>query len=650
MKTKLLLPFCTLLVFVLLQQPLHAQAWKLVGNSGTNPATQFLGTTDNISFILRTNNIERLRILNTGNMGIGITAPLKKLDVNGNINLAKDSSIYIGNERVLTMETGVFPVIGNLFLGASSGISNRAGTHNTAAGYRALFSNPNGSNNTAFGYSALYSNYGSNNTATGSLALYSNFDGYNNSASGSYALYKNTSGYDNTASGYYALRSNTTGFNNMASGSYALYPNTTGSNNTASGYKTLYSNTIGNYNSAYGSFALNKNIDGDLNTASGYQALYSNTTGNNNTANGAYALFSNNGNYNTATGNSSLYSNTGEGNTANGSTALHDNTTGSFSTALGYQALISNTTGNGNTAVGFAANVATGGLTNASAIGYTATVFASNNVRIGNSNVTSIGGQVGWTNFSDGRYKKNIKENVKGLAFINSLRPVTYTVDINSLNAFYDKGRKHDSAYEIAKAGMQLSANVASKIVYNGFIAQEVEAAAKKLNYEFSGVDKPQTEDGLYGLRYSDFVVPLVKAVQELSKMNDEKDAKIEVQGIKIDDLQKQVDELKIMVLSGNSLIQNKNTATLSNSSLDQNVPNPFNHTTTINYTLLQKFTSAKLIITDKIGRILKEVNISGTGKGSLKIDASTLSSGAYQYSLYADGRLIDSKQMILAK
>ncbi|MEP6597145.1 MAG: hypothetical protein ABJA71_14425, partial [Ginsengibacter sp.] len=30
-----------------------------------------------------------------------------------------------------------------------------------------------------------------------------------------------------------------------------------------------------------------------------------------------------------------------------------------------------------------------------------------------------------------------------------------------------------------------------------------------------SGVDKPQTKDGLYGLRYSDFVVPLVKAMQE---------------------------------------------------------------------------------------------------------------------------------------
>ncbi len=48
-----------------------------------------------------------------------------------------------------------------------------------------------------------------------------------------------------------------------------------------------------------------------------------------------------------------------------------------------------------------------------------------------------------------------------------------------------------------------------------GFLAQEVEAAAKKINYDFSGVDVPKVDGGLYSLRYAEFVVPLVKAVQE---------------------------------------------------------------------------------------------------------------------------------------
>ena len=59
-------------------------------------------------------------------------------------------------------------------------------------------------------------------------------------------------------------------------------------------------------------------------------------------------------------------------------------------------------------------------------------------------------------------------------------------------------------------------------IRYSGFVAQEVEEAAELSNYVFSGVDKPEREEGLYGLRYAEFVVPLVKAVQELAVENDQ--------------------------------------------------------------------------------------------------------------------------------
>ena len=53
------------------------------------------------------------------------------------------------------------------------------------------------------------------------------------------------------------------------------------------------------------------------------------------------------------------------------------------------------------------------------------------------------------------------------------------------------------------------------KIVYTGFIAQDVEKAARELGFDFSGVDAAKNAKDLYGLRYSEFVVPLVKAVQE---------------------------------------------------------------------------------------------------------------------------------------
>ena len=82
-------------------------------------------------------------------------------------------------------------------------------------------------------------------------------------------------------------------------------------------------------------------------------------------------------------------------------------------------------------------------------LGNGATVNASNKVRIGNTAVKSIGGQVGWTAFSDGRYKKDIKENVPGLVFINSLRPITYKVNVKGLDEYYQKKIKIFDRWQI---------------------------------------------------------------------------------------------------------------------------------------------------------------------------------------------------------
>ncbi len=58
-----------------------AQSWNLNGNSGTAPATNYIGTSDNQDLVLKTNNIERLRINSTGQIGIG-TAPNSNLAIN----------------------------------------------------------------------------------------------------------------------------------------------------------------------------------------------------------------------------------------------------------------------------------------------------------------------------------------------------------------------------------------------------------------------------------------------------------------------------------------------------------------------------------------------------------------------------------------
>ena len=171
---------------------------------------------------------------------------------------------------------------------------------------------------------------------------------------------------------------------------------------------------------------------------------------------------------------------------------------------------------------------------------------------------------------------------------------------------------------------------IQQQIVYTGFIAQDVEKAAKELHYDFSGVDAAKNDKDLYGLRYSEFVVPLVKAVQELSKANDAKDAALETQQKINANLQKQIDELKAMIVS--KAISNVNNNFHRYLLLHWNkaflIPSINQQLLIIPYQ--RNIHQQKLLLVDKTGKVLKEVNISGNGKAVLKVDASTLSSGAY--------------------
>ena len=327
-----------------------------------------------------------------------------------------------------------------------------------------------------------------NNSIFIGLDAGSNSSGNYNTIMGDSAFVTNTLGNENTASGFKALYSNSSGSENVAVGNGSLTNNVNGSLNTAVGYLSLSSNTSGNLNTAIGLNALRANVGGSSNTAGGVNSLFNNSSGSNNVAYGNESLKANS---------------TGSSNTSAGYNSMYLNITGSNNTAIGFNAMVSNKTGSNNTVIGSLANTSDSLFTNSTALGYNTIVDASNKVRIGNPTVGSIGGQVGWTTFSDGRFKKDVQENVEGLDFIRRLRPVTYIVDIEGLSEFYSHTKTNACAIKSILPRQF------------GFIAQEVEKTAAQLGFVFSGVDHPGNDKALYGLRYADFVVPLVKAVQE---------------------------------------------------------------------------------------------------------------------------------------
>ena len=115
-------------------------------------------------------------------------------------------------------------------------------------------------------------------------------------------------------------------------------------------------------------------------------------------------------------------------------------------------------------------------------------------------------------NSSDERLKDNIQTDNLGLDFINELRTVTYNwkasdkVD-TSLPGYIDADTTNFD--KLCKD---------TSVTMNGLIAQEVKAALDKVGADASKYAVWSTDDdGIQRISESSFVMPLIKAVQELS-------------------------------------------------------------------------------------------------------------------------------------
>ena len=355
----------------------------------------------------------------------------------------------------------------------------------------------------------------------------------------------------NLALGFQAAKNLYAGRNNVFIGYKSGFNTQWGWSNIFIGSNTGMMNDFGRYNIYIGDSAgMNPNF-GEGNIFIGYKSGF-NAGSQYNTFIGTYSGSNTNSYGNTFIGYASGKENTnGYFNTSLGISAGVNNTIGSENCFLGANAGFNNNTGRNNvyvgtfsgtsniagnflSIIGYWADVTTDALYNSTAIGANSVVNISNKMRFGDANIQIIEGNVPFFTGSDLRFKQNIEENIKGLEFITKLRPVTYEFNPQKYNDLVFKN--------IADSIKQKYLTKASKPFKQiGLIAQEVEKAAKECNFNFYGLHTPENNNDYYSISYEMLTIPLIKAVQELNSL-------VELQQKRIEQLEKEVQELKSML------------------------------------------------------------------------------------------------------
>ena len=314
-----------------------------------------------------------------------------------------------------------------------------------------------------------------------------------------------TEGTNNIFMGVNAGHDVTTGGSNIAIGATAYDGCDTESHNLAIGRDALGGSIAGGeYNVAVGNYAGDAITTSDHNCLMGYQAGGSITLANSDgsSANGSNACF---GNY-----------------------AGSSITSGYQNTCIGMQAGAGEgdgigtdpTNGTRNILIGpFANTSGSADVSHAIAIGYAISTGSNNFVFGKASNVVlnDFDTDANWSRSSDVRKKRNINSQGLGLDFINDLRTVNFQwKPSNEFPKEWDDYSEEN--------------NMNLDVVMHGFIAQEVKETldkhAKDQDKNFSGWTVGK--DGMQNTSREMFVIPLIKAVQELSAQVEELKAKLE--------------------------------------------------------------------------------------------------------------------------
>ncbi|MEM9685754.1 MAG: tail fiber domain-containing protein [Bacteroidota bacterium] len=227
------------------------------------------------------------------------------------------------------------------------------------------------------------------------------------------------------------------------------------------------------------------------------------------------------------------------------------------------------------------------------------------------------GGQ--WTNASDRRLKQDIKPFTDGLEFIKQINPVWYRYN-----------------------GI---ADLPTEAQYVGVIAQEMQEIAPYTVSTFTHENEKGNTATYLEYDGSAVTYMLINAVKEQQTL--------------IEEQQKELEVLRDMVYGVATKLSNVSTESIDSKeaqsaskdiALHQNIPNPFNRSTKIQATVPETVQQAKIVVYNLNGLELESYAVATRGNVSVKISGGRFPSGMYLYALVADGKVIDTKKMLLTK
>jgi len=139
-------------------------------------------------------------------------------------------------------------------------------------------------------------------------------------------------------------------------------------------------------------------------------------------------------------------------------------------------------------------------------------------------------------------------------------------------------------------------------------------------------------------------LTPLIAPLQ-----NDLADAQVEIDNLNtlMADVLARLEAIEACACDGTLGVNNFNLKP-EQPTLYQNIPNPFDNSTSIEYYIPFTYKTANIVVSATSGRIMENRKITKMGEGSISVNKARMQSAVYFYTLYVDGKRIDTKRMVV--